>query len=170
MLNRIDILLMDASMQDALEAAHEIREKFPLVRTIIFAVVDEVENILKWVEAGVIGFVPCTSSINDVTKLVSDILLGKQQCSEQVASALMHKIASMGIHHERRRSQRSSVLLTKREREIMRLLTDGMSNKEIARLLNIEVATAKSHVHNLMTKLNLKRRSQASNWIHNQIV
>ena len=170
MLKNTDILLMDASMPGAMDTAIQIRENSPSVRTVVFAVVNEVEDIIDWAEAGVMGFVPSSSSINDVTKLVRDILHGKQQCSEQVASGLMHRIASIGVTNERRQPQRSSLLLTKREREITLLLSDGLSNKEIARMLNIEVATAKSHVHNLMLKINLKRRSQVARWIHDQTI
>ena len=55
-------------------------------------------------------------------------------------------------------------MLTVREQEIVRLVSAGMSNKEIARHLNIEVSTTKSHVHNLLAKLNLQRRGQVAFW------
>ena len=55
--------------------------------------------------------------------------------------------------------------LTRRELEIIQLINDGLTNKEIARRLAIGLATTKSHVHNLLTKLGLERRSQAAKWI-----
>lgn len=56
-------------------------------------------------------------------------------------------------------------VLTPRELEIVRLIGSGLSNKEIARYLNIGLATTKSHVHNVLGKLNLQRRGQAASWM-----
>ena len=82
-----------------------------------------------------------------------------------VAAGLLHKITTMAESNNRRRHAPGSSLLTARELQIIRLLADGLSNKDIARRLVIEVATTKSHVHNLLEKLNLARRGQAAFWL-----
>jgi two-component system, NarL family, nitrate/nitrite response regulator NarL len=94
--------------------------------------------------------------------LVTDIEAGRQACSGSVSAGLIRRIAATaGSPGEQKFSP---ARLTRRELEIVGLIGTGLSNKEIARRLNIGVATTKSHVHSVLNKLNVQRRGQAANW------
>jgi DNA-binding NarL/FixJ family response regulator len=111
----------------------------------------------------VCGYIPNTTPLSDVIDLLAEIAQGRQACSTDVAGGLLRRIAHTG--HE----IPSFVLpasLTDREREILRLIGAGLSNKDIARRLNISLATTKAHVHNLLGKLNVRRRGEATAWMH----
>jgi DNA-binding NarL/FixJ family response regulator len=118
------------------------------------------DDVIAWAEAGVIGYVPNTAASADLVRLIVDIHGGQQPCSGRVAAELLRRIAvteSLGIG---RKAPSPGLPLTRRERETAELITTGLSDKEIARRLNISLATAKLHVHNLLGKLNVQRRGQ----------
>src|SRR5262249_11061456 len=117
-----------------------------------------------WAEAGVSGYIPSTAAGADLRAIVADISTGRQVCSPLVAAGMLQRIGEVGTAAQRH--GRSSETLTPRELEIIRLLGFGLSNKEIARRLDIRLATTKSHVHNALAKLNLQRRSQVATWIY----
>jgi DNA-binding NarL/FixJ family response regulator len=83
---------------------------------------------------------------------------GEALVSEPVAAALIRRVASVAGE----RTVANGTLLTRREREIVRLIGDGLSNKEIATSLQIELATVKNHVHNILEKLHVARRGEAA--------
>jgi len=118
------------------------------------------EDVIAWAEAGVIGYVPNTAALADLGRFIVDIHGGEQPCSGRVAAELLRRIAvteSLGIG---RNTPSPAVALTRRERQAAELIATGLSDKEIARRLNISLATAKAHVHNLLGKLNVQRRGQ----------
>ena len=127
---------------------------------IAYAVRETKDDVIAWAEAGVIGYVPDTAALTDLVRLIMDIHGGEQPCSRRVAAELLHRIAateSLGID---RNAPSPALPLTRRERETAELIATGLSDKEIARRLNISLATAKLHVHNLLGKLNVQRRGQ----------
>jgi DNA-binding NarL/FixJ family response regulator len=97
-------------------------------------------------------------SVHDLVDAVERAARGELQCSPQVAGTLIRRLAW--------RAAAGATLipspLTARESEIVRLIDEGLSNKEIAVRLGIEVATVKNHVHNLLEKLRVRRRSEAA--------
>jgi DNA-binding NarL/FixJ family response regulator len=159
-----DIVLLDAGFTDGAGAARRLRRVVPDLSIVVMAVSETAENVISWAEAGAIGYVPQTAALADLVGILVRIARGDQICSAQIASGLLRHVA---------RTARSSpgsplapaVPLTRREREIGLLIGAGLSNKDIARKLNIGVATAKSHVHNLLIKMNVQRRGQAANRI-----
>ena len=155
-----DVVLVDAELRDGPAAARRTRQIKPDVRLIAYAVRETKDDVIAWAEAGVIGYVPNTAASADLVRLIMDIHGGEQPCSGRVAAELLHRIAvteSLGIG---RNAPTSAVPLTRREREAAELIATGLSDKEIARRLNISLATAKLHVHNLLGKLNVQRRGQ----------
>jgi two-component system nitrate/nitrite response regulator NarL len=155
-----DMVLLDASVQDGLTEARRLRETSTGLRVVVFAIREAVESVLVWAEAGVAGYIPSSAAAADLRALVTDIGAGKQACSDLVAGGLLRRIAGNAA------APHDVKALTPRELEIVRLISTGLSNKEIARRLNIGLATTKSHVHNALGKLNVRRRGQVSTWIH----
>ena len=155
-----DVVLVDAALRDGVAAARRTRQIKPDIRIIAYAVRETKDDVIAWAEAGVIGYVPDTVALADLVRLIMDIHGGEQPCSGRVAAELLRRIAvseSLGIG---RNGPSPAVPLTRRERETAELIATGLSDKEIARRLNISLATAKLHVHNLLGKLNVQRRGQ----------
>jgi DNA-binding NarL/FixJ family response regulator len=157
---RPDMVLLDAAMRGGPPAVRQLREIHAGLQVVAFAVSESVDAVLAWVEAGVTGYVPSTAAMSDVHALVAEISTGRQTCSPLVAAGLLHRIAATTVETANQASRPHT--LTPRELEIMRLISTGLSNKEIARQLNISLATAKSHVHNVLGKLNVRRRAQVA--------
>jgi len=163
---RADVVLVDADLRDGAAAARRTRQIKPDIRLIAYAVRETKEDVIAWAEAGVIGYVPNTVASTDLVRLIVDIYGGEQPCSGRVAAELLRRIAvteSLGIG---RKPPSPALPLTRREREVAELIATGLSDKEIARRLNISLATAKLHVHNLLGKLNAQRRGQVVVRLH----
>jgi DNA-binding NarL/FixJ family response regulator len=157
-----DIVLLDATIAESATAVRRAIETVPGMRVVVIAVRETEDDIIAWAEAGVIGYVPSTAALTDLVRLVVDIDSGRQVCSSRVAAGLLRRIALGAVPSSGRDAGASAPALTKRERQAAQLITTGLSDKEIARQLNISLATTKSHVHNLLSKLNLQRRSQVA--------
>ena len=164
-----DVVLVDAELRDGTLAARRARQIKPDIRLVAYAVRETKEDVIAWAEAGVIGYVPNTAASADLVRLIMDIHGGEQLCSGRVAAELLHRIAvsdSLGIA---RNALSPALPLTRREREAAELIAKGLSDKEIARWLNISLATAKVHVHNLLGKLNVQRRGQVVVRMHEHV-
>jgi DNA-binding NarL/FixJ family response regulator len=118
--------------------------------------------VLEWAEVGASGYVPRDASLTDLVAAIERTARGELQCSAQVAAGMIRRVWALAKVAGDREVPAGSTPLTPREREIMRLIDQGMSNKDIARHLGIGVATAKSHVHHILEKLHVRGRSQAA--------
>jgi two-component system, NarL family, nitrate/nitrite response regulator NarL len=160
-----DIVLLDSRIPDGPAAVRRALDIAPDMRIIACSVRETEDDIIAWAEAGVIGYIPRTAALADFVRLIIDIHNGEQISSGRIVTGLLRRIASTA----RRRPNRDSALprpaLTKREREAAELIRTGLSDKEIARQLNISLATTKSHVHNLLGKLQVQRRSQVAEYL-----
>jgi DNA-binding NarL/FixJ family response regulator len=129
------------------------------MRIVVFAVNENERDIVAWAQAGAVGYIPSSAALSDLVRLVADIRDGKQVCSGRVAAGLLRRVALASPPDSGRVA---APALTRRERQTAELIRVGLSDKEIARQLNISLATTKSHVHNLLGKLNVQRRSQVA--------
>jgi two-component system, NarL family, nitrate/nitrite response regulator NarL len=164
-----DVVLVDAELRDGVAAARWTLQIKPDIRLIAYAVRETKDDVIAWAEAGVIGYVPDTTASADLVRLILDIHGGQQPCSGRVAAELLRRIAiteKLGIG---RNAPSPALALTRRERETAELIATGLSDKEIARRLNISLATAKLHVHNLLGKLNVQRRGQVIVRMHEHL-
>jgi two-component system nitrate/nitrite response regulator NarL len=149
-----EIVLLDVAFPGGVETAKCLSAVLPEVSVVAFAIAETEENVLAWAEAGITGFVPNTASVDDFVSLIRQIrrgsLLRRVGASERPAKLPPPTVAP----------------LTMRELEISRLIATGFSNKAIARHLGISLGTTKSHVHNLLGKLNFRRRAQVIVWMN----
>jgi DNA-binding NarL/FixJ family response regulator len=122
-------------------------------------------EVLAYVEAGIAGYVPRDGSLEDLAAVVDSVARDESVVTPRVAASLMRRVKALAS--DRAPSARNATL-TAREGEIAYLIEQGKSNKEIAVLLNIEVATVKNHVHNILEKLHINRRGQVSGNLHRQ--
>uniref|UniRef100_UPI0012E2A705 response regulator transcription factor n=1 Tax=Sandarakinorhabdus oryzae TaxID=2675220 RepID=UPI0012E2A705 len=107
---------------------------------------------LACAEAGLTGFVGRDGTLSDLVDAVRRARAGELGCSPQLAALMCRRLAVLA-------GRPASTSLSPREREVARLVADGLSNKEIAQMLAIGPATVKNHVHNILDKLALRRRS-----------
>jgi DNA-binding NarL/FixJ family response regulator len=160
---RPDIILLDASLSGGRRSVSRILDVAPQVRIVVFAVAETADNIIAWAEAGVAGYIPKTTTLADVAPLLLAIMADEQPCSARVAAGLLRRIRSTR-NFIRGSDAKLFPALTVREMQVTELICAGLSNKEIARRLGIGLGTTKSHVHNLLGKLEIQRRSQACLW------
>jgi two-component system, NarL family, nitrate/nitrite response regulator NarL len=111
--------------------------------------------VIPCAEAGVSGFVSAGGSASDVVTAVHSAMRGELVCSPRAAGMLLN-------HAARPSRGQSTDVLTAREREIASLMSEGLSNKLIARQLGIQNATVKTHVHNILSKMRVRRRGEAA--------
>jgi DNA-binding NarL/FixJ family response regulator len=157
-----DVVLLDATIPDGAAAVRRALDIAPGLRIVAVAVRETEDDIISWAEAGVVGYIPSTAALADLVRLVMDIHSGEQVCSGRVVAGLLRRIALGANRGSGRNSPHPVPALTKRERQAAELIRTGLSDKEIARRLNISLATTKSHVHNLLGKLNARRRSEVA--------
>ena len=120
---------------------------------------DEFEpEIIVCAQAGMSGFLSRDASLDDVIEMIASVVRNELVCSPAVAAQLFRRLAARPPEHQ----AGALAGLTTREREVLALIRDGLANKEIASRLCIAEATVKNHVHNLLDKLQVKRRLQAA--------
>jgi two-component system, NarL family, nitrate/nitrite response regulator NarL len=163
--NQSDILLLDAGLPDGRVAVERIRDTALQTPVVVIAVAEAADEVIAWAEAGAAGYIPKTAGVADIAPLLVGIARGRQECSESVAAGMFRRLFSAGKGGRGNQDIAPALALTAREAQIARLIATGMSNKDIARGLNIGLATAKTHVHHLLGKLGLRRRGQAASWM-----
>jgi two-component system nitrate/nitrite response regulator NarL len=156
-----DVVLVDMAMLDGHATAQALLEHMPDTRVVALAVPELERDVLSCAELGVAGLVPRDASLDELVATLECAARGEVRCSPRMAAAILRRLAKLATEHG---AARLDVLLTSRESEIIELIDRGLSNKEIARRLGIEVATVKNHVHNILEKLQVHRRSEAAAW------
>jgi two-component system, NarL family, nitrate/nitrite response regulator NarL len=157
------ITLIDAALPSGLAAARSLGKLSPHMPIVVLALEETQADVIAWAEAGISGYIPRTAALEDLAASLRHILRGEQACSTLVAGSLLRRI-SIASRGGEARPHATSPALTPREEQVIRLICSGLSNKEIARRLNIGLGTTKSHVHNLLAKLELERRGQVIRW------
>ena len=130
----------------------------PDLKIVALAVPELEPELMQWVEAGIAGYVTEDAELDDLVEAIRSAARGEAACSPKMTAALIRRIAVLS---SQRKKTRPVDALTSREREVMALLEQGLSNKEIARRLSIQLSTAKNHVHNILEKLGATRRAEA---------
>jgi DNA-binding NarL/FixJ family response regulator len=154
--------LIDGALKGALGSMKLLRAAAPGVLVVVMGLNETYEEVVAWAEAGIAGYVAKHETLSDVPTLLLKIARGEQSCSASVASGLLRNASRKPASCD------PSPELTSREAQIIELIATGMTNKEIARRLNIGLPTAKTHVHHVLGKLQLQRRAQAAEWIRKQ--
>ena len=155
----VDVVLLDATVPVAPDALRKLGA--PVQKVVVLGVVEREEEIVTWAEAGAAGYISRDGSSDDLGATIRAVARGETLCSPRMVAALLRQLAVRAAA-SRAVAPAYGDLLTPREREVADLLGEGMSNKEIARRLCIELSTVKNHVHNILQKLEVSRRGQAA--------
>lgn len=154
-----DLVLLDVSLPHALDVIRALRASPRRLPVLGLAVNDDERDVLACVEAGISACVMRDGSLADLLAAMRPALQGEAVCSPRIVGALFRRVADLA---DRTVSSVDGGALTVREREIVALIDRGLSNKEIARHLGIELPTVKNHVHHILAKLSVARRSEAA--------
>lgn len=155
-----EILILDFAMVEFYATARETQKIAPNVRIVAVAVPEIESVILECAGVGVVGYVSCHASVDYLIGVLHNVMQNDLHCSPKLAWILMRRVATLSS--QRGDSTPEAARFTVREREIIGLLQQDLSNKDIASRLGVEVATVKNHVHNILDKLHVHRRTEAA--------
>jgi len=148
-----DVVLMDLLMpvMDGIAATAAIRRQMPETEVVALTSVLEDASVVEAVRAGAIGYLLKDTDAHELCRAIKAAAAGQVQLAPQAAARLMREV---------RAPEKSHAALTERETDVMKLLAQGKSNKEIAQALNIGEQTVKTHVSRILDKLGLSSRTQ----------
>jgi two-component system, NarL family, nitrate/nitrite response regulator NarL len=162
-----DIVLIDATMTDAANIVSGVRNHAKGVKVVVITEGETEAEITRLAEAGVAGYVLPEGSLDDLVIAIHSAVRGELYCPPRVAFNLLRRVGALAaaLGQDVTADAHSPIAtLTRREREILALVDQGMSNRAIAKQLGIQPTTAKNHVHNILEKLHVHRRIDASTW------
>lgn len=156
-----DVLLADHGMIGLPEGMKALLRRVPGLKVLVFGVSEQEDEVLRWAEAGAAGYAAREASPAELVATLRSVHRGELLCSPSIAASLMRRVASgpgrsvpAGLHR-----------LTRRERETVQLIAEGLTNRAIAERLGIELATVKNHVHRLLAKLQVRGRYEVAAWL-----
>src|SRR3954469_14539202 len=159
MLHDADIALVDVARPPGLRSVAELR-RLRVDLPVIVVSVPELEGIVvQCAEIGVSGYVTTSGSADELVAAARGVARGEVVCPAGVAAVLARRVAALA---NQRREAAGGARLALREREILRLIDDGLSNKEIAQRLSLQTKTVKNHVSNILAKLGVANRAAAA--------
>ncbi len=140
-----DIIFMDINLPDksGIDLCKEVKEKFPTVFIIGLSTFNQQSFIAKMIDNGASGYVLKNATQEELMEAIYTVMKGKQYLSDDVAKTLQKKIAT-------------AIVLTRREKEVLELIAEGLTNNEIADRLFISVTTVDTHRKNLLTKFDAR--------------
>ena len=155
--NECDIVLLDMAIANSTRTARALRAARPGTRVVALGVKEDGPDVVSCAEAGVVGYVSREAGLDELAEALRAAMRGEASCSGKIAAGLIRHIARQaGVRH----GSGLLIQLTKRENEVLRLLETDLSNKEIARALDLQLSTVKNHVHNVLTKLGATGRAE----------
>ena len=154
-----DVVLMDIYMPhgDGLNATKEIRERFPGIAVVILTASENDEHLYEAVKLGVSGYLLKSLDAKELFELLAGIIEGEAALTRSMATRLLKGVAKRSLD-----AAKGEEALTERELIVLRLVASGASNPKIAEKLSISVNTVKSHLKNILSKLQLENRTQAA--------
>jgi two-component system NarL family response regulator len=136
-----------------------LAKELPDAKVIGMGLIPSQQDIIEFVEAGASGFILKDATIDEVFGTIRAIARGLRILPPLLTESLFSHVIELALHRGKG-VLRDAVRMTKREREVIALIAEGMSNKEIAKRLNLSTYTVKSHVHNILEKMALHSRLQ----------
>ena len=163
------VVLLDVGLQDrnSLRLAETVRKEMAEARVIVMDLLPVHEEIAEFVNVGVAGFILKDADFDDFVGTIRSVADGARVLPPRMTGTLFSQIARVAVKRGREAAL-DAVRMTQREREVIALIAEGMSNKEIATELGIATDTVKSHVRNIMEKLALHTRLQIAAYAHSQ--
>jgi RNA polymerase sigma factor (sigma-70 family) len=163
-----DVILVSTHLPEdgALKLTSAITEAHPSVKVLVLGLAETKGQVLQYIEAGADGYVLKDDSVGDLLSRIRAAQSGEALVSPNIAAALMSRVGELAqLFAEIEAEINEAADLTPREREILELIGQGLTNQEIADRLVIEVGTVKNHVHSILQKLDVGNRQDAAAYL-----
>lgn len=159
-----DVVLMDVNMPvlDGVQATQQLRELAPQTRILMLTVSEQEEHLFGAIRAGARGYLLKNIASEDLIDAVRRVHAGEAMIAPVMAVKLLDEFATLSTDTAQR--QAGGEDLTERERQVLRLIAHGLSNKEIGAQLALSPHTIKAHLGNILDKLHLRSRAEAAAW------
>ena len=157
---RPDVVLMDVRLGgiDGVQACREIRSRFPEVRVVMLTSFADEDVVMSSIMAGAAGFVTKNVGRAELLKAIRAVAAGESLLDPTVTKKVLERLVSL----TRKDREREVDQLSEREREVLALVAQGLTNREIAEKLVLSEHTARNHISRIFEKLGLSRRSEAA--------
>jgi DNA-binding NarL/FixJ family response regulator len=152
------VVLIDCSAPDVFGIIRAVRALAGAPQIVLCSVAEDDDRLVAAMEAGAVAYVPIDSSIDSTVQVMEKTVRHELACPPRLASALVQRLSGLGTGMSPTALDQT---LSIRERQVLRLVRDGLSNKEVAQQLHIADVTVKNHVHRLLMKLKVATRMQA---------
>ena len=153
-----DAVLFDVNAENAMQQASSLSSAIPEIPLLAIAIPETSEQVIACADAGFLGYVPRQASVAELCAIVDLAIAGQCACHPKIAGSLFRELSR---RHRECSHLKGDEPLTSREREILRSVSRGRSNKEIAREFDLSLATVKNHVHSIFLKLHVSCRTEA---------
>ncbi len=160
-----NIILLDSGLRsrNSLALVEVVKKDFPNAKVIVMDLAPVQGDINLFVKAGASGFILKDATLDDFLVTIHSVAKGSNVLPANLTESLFTQIVDHALKGGKTKLK-DAVRMTKREREVIRLISDGLSNKEIGQMMHISIFTVKSHIHNIMEKLALHTRLEISNY------
>jgi RNA polymerase sigma factor (sigma-70 family) len=160
-----NVILLDLGLrsQNSLHVVEIVKKDFPDAKIIVMDLAPVQADILQYVKAGANGFILKDASLNDFLITIRTVADGSTVLPPLLVDSLFSQIVDHAVR-EGKTKLKEAVRMTAREREVIVLLGEGLTNKEIAQKIHVSTYTVKSHIHNIMEKLALHTRLEIANY------
>jgi two-component system nitrate/nitrite response regulator NarL len=155
----VDLVLIDVTQGIDLFDVRWVADERPGIALLALGLTEQPQEVIQCGRAGYTGYVTRDATVDTLCRAMCDVMRGRLACPAEISSELLR-----ALFLSRRGPASATALsepLTRREGDVLQLVGRGLANKEIARELRLSVATVKHHVHNIFTKLEISRRTQA---------
>jgi DNA-binding NarL/FixJ family response regulator len=166
-----NVVLLDLGLrrQNSLRLVEAAKAHYAATKVIVMDLIPMQADVLEFVRAGVSGFILKDATIEEFLKTIRAVARGERVLPSLLTGSLFSQIVEHAINGARGEASAKlmeSVRMTGRERQVIALVSEGMTNKEIAQQLHLSTYTVKSHVHNILEKLALHTRVQIARYAH----
>jgi DNA-binding NarL/FixJ family response regulator len=163
-----NIVLLDLGLrsQNSLKVVKLVKQNFQETKIIVMDLVPLQADVFEFVQAGVSGFMLKDISVKEFLKTIRSVYKGTRVLPPNLTGSLFSQIVEHAVSGSKTSVITESTRMTKRERQVIELIADGCTNKEIAQKIHLSTYTVKSHVHNILEKLALNTRVQIAKHAH----
>lgn len=166
--DKCDILLVSTRLSEegSLSLTHKLSNQEPDKKIIVIGLTESREQILRYIESGADGYVLKDDTVDELVQHIRAVNEDRAYVSPEIARAMMDRLSDLAqLFSDVEAALKEPADLTPREQEILELLGQGLSNREISSELVIEVGTVKNHVHSILQKLDVENRHEAAAYL-----
>jgi two-component system, NarL family, nitrate/nitrite response regulator NarL len=166
--NKPEMIIIDLGLRSrsSLYLVKLVKKFSPSTKIIMMDLVPLETEIYEFIQSGVSGFILKDATVEDFLRTIRSVAKGIQILPPNLTESLFSQIVEHAVSQSNPAALRDSVRMTKREKQVIELISEGQTNKEIAQNLHLSTYTIKSHVHNILEKLALRTRVQIAKYLH----